>query len=140
MTGENVGARSRSQIRRPSSEPPGFDRVAGAFRRSGRWQIALGLVAFAGGLALIGGGLLGLGGAAGTAVFLYAAGFVLVLAILPLLQGWRRLRRVAFLASLRNRWTQLAQAGDPDDQIAALRRAYSGLIGNDIRTRMASSQ
>jgi hypothetical protein len=35
---------------------------------------------------------------------------------------------------------QLARAGDPDDQIATLRRAYSGLIGNDIRARVAPSR
>jgi hypothetical protein len=140
MSGEHAGARSTSHIRRPTGEPPGFDRVAGAFRRSGGWAIAFGIFALACALAFLGGALLGLGGTAGMSVFLHAAGFVLVLAIVPLLQGWRRLRRAAFLAALRNRWMQLARAGDPDDQIDPLRRAYAGLIGNDIRARIAASR
>ena len=135
MTGEH---RSPSPTRRASHEPPGFDRVAGAFRRSGLWHIAFGIVALLCALALLGASLLDLAGGAAMAVFLYAGGFILVLSLVPLLQGWRRLKRVAFLASVRNRWVQLARAGDPDDQIATLRRAYSGLIGNDLRARMTS--
>lgn len=138
MTGEFVGARSPSPARKASIEPPGIDRVVAAFARSARWYIGIGLAAVTCALALLGGGLLGIGGEAGRTVFLFAAGFVLVLAILPFLQARRRLKRVAFLASVRSRWAQLARAGDPDDQVVALRRAYAGLIGNDIRTRMAS--
>jgi hypothetical protein len=138
MTGEFVGARSPSPARKPSSEPPGIDRVAGAFARSARWYLVIGLLTSACALALLGGSLVGLGGKAGAPVFLYAAVFVLVLAALPFVQAWRRLRRVAFLASVRSRWAHLARAGDPDDQLATLRRAYAGLISNDIRTRMAA--
>ncbi len=140
MTGEHVGARSPSPTRKENSEPPGFDRVAGAYRRSGRWHIAFAVIALGCALAPAAAWLLGVGGAEGTNVFLSAGGLVLAIALFLLLQGWRRLQRVKFLASVRNRWAQLARAGDPDDQIATLRRAYSGLIGNDIRTRMASSR
>jgi hypothetical protein len=139
MTGEFVGARSPSSVRKASTEPPGIDRVAGAFARSARWHIAIGMVTSACAVALLAGGLLGLGGEAGRPVFLSAGAFVLVLAVLPFLQAWRRFRRVAFLASARSRWAQLVRAGDPDDQVATLRRAYAGLVGNDIRSRMASS-
>jgi hypothetical protein len=138
MTGEFVGARSPSPARKPSAEPPGIDRVVGAFARSARWYLVIGAMASACALVLLGGGLLGLGGEAGATVFLYAAALVLALAALPFVQAWRRLKRVAFLASVRIRWAQLARAGDPDDQVATLRRAYAGLIGNDIRTRMAA--
>jgi hypothetical protein len=138
MTGEFVGARSPSPARKPSSEPPGIDRVAGAFARSARWYLVIGLVTSACALALLGGVLFGLVGKAGTTVYLYAVAFVLVLAALPFVQAWRRLQRVAFLASVRSRWAHLSRAGDPNDQIATLRRAYAGLIGNDIRTRMAA--
>jgi hypothetical protein len=138
MTGEFVGAKSRSPTRKPSSEPPGIDRVAAAFARSARWYLVMGLVTSACALALLGGVLFGLVGTVGTTVYLYAAAFILVLAALPFVQAWRRLKRVAFLASVRSRWAQLARAGDPDDQVATLRRAYAGLIGNDIRTRMAA--
>jgi hypothetical protein len=140
MTGEQVGARSPSPTRKASSEPPGFDRVAGAFRRSGRWHIAFAVVALLCALALAAAWLLGVGGPEGTTILFSAGGFVLALALFLLLQGWRRLMRVRFLASVRNRWVQLARAGDPDDQIATLRRAYSGLIGNDIRARVAPSR
>jgi hypothetical protein len=138
MTMEFVGARSPHPVRKAGIEPPGIDRVVGAFARSARWYMAMGLATFACALALLGGGLLGFGGEAGATVFLYAAAFVLVLALFPFLQAWRRLRRAAFLRSVRNRWAQLARAGDPDDQVATLRRAYAGLVGNDIRARMAS--
>ena len=47
-------------------------------------------------------------------------------------------QRVAFLGRLRARWAMLARAGDPDDQIATLRRAYDGLIANDLRVRVTS--
>jgi hypothetical protein len=140
MTREFVGARSPSPVRKPSSEPPGIERVAGSFAGSARWHLAIGLLASACALALLGGGLCGLGGEAGTTVLLYAAAFVLVLSALPFVQAWRRQKRVAFLASVRSRWAQLARAGDPDDQIATLRRAYAGLVGNDLRTRMAASR
>lgn len=140
MTGEHVGVRSPSLKRTASREPPGFDRVADAFSRSGRWHLAIGAMTLLGAAGLFAAGLLGVaGGAAGTAIFFSAGALLLLLALLPLLQGWRRLKRVGFLSSLRNRWTQLARAGDPDDQIGTLQRAYAGLIGNDLRTRMAAS-
>lgn len=138
MTRDFVGARNQPPARKTGSEPPGIDRVVGAFTRSARWHLAIGLLASACALAFLGGGLLGFGGEAGAPVFFYAAGFVLLLALLPFLQAWRRHKRAAFLASVRGRWAQLARAGDPDDQVATLRRAYAGLIGNDIRVRMAS--
>jgi hypothetical protein len=140
MTGEHVGARSPSLTRKASSEPPGFDRVAGAFRRSGRWHIGFAIISLGCALGLAAAWLLGVGGAEATTVLISAGGFVLALALFLLLQWWRRLKRVKFLASVRNRWVQLARAGDPDDQIATLRRAYSGLIGNDLRTRMTPSR
>jgi len=138
MTGEFVGARSPSPARKASTEPPGIDRVVAAFARSARWYIVIGLVACGCALALAAGGLFGPGGEPGRIVFFSAAGFVLLLSAFPFVQARRRLRRVAFLASVRTRWANLARAGDPDDQLAPLRRAYAGLIGNDLRTRMAS--
>lgn len=138
MTGEHVGARSPSPARKPSTEPPGIDRVVDAFARSARWYLVIGLVTCACALGLVAGGLFGPGGEPGRIVFLSAAGFVLLLAAFPFVQARRRLQRVAFLAAVRKRWAHLARAGDPDDQLAALRRAYAGLVGNDIRTRMAS--
>jgi len=141
MTGEHVGARSPSPARKAGSEPPGFDRVAGAFRRSGRIFIAMAILVLicAGGLVAAPFLGLGLGGASGERVFFTAAGLALALALLPLTMGLRRVRRTGFLVALRHRWVRLSRAGDPDDQIAALRRAYAGLVGNDIHTRMSSA-
>ena len=148
MSGEHNGAKGPTGPKGPKGpspsrhagiEPPGFDRVVGVFRRSGRWHIALGIVTLLCGLALLGGSLLGIAGGAASTTFLSAGGFVAGLSVVPFLQGRRRLRRVAFLTLLRGRWVQLARAGDPDDQVGTLRRAYAGLIGNDLRARTTSS-
>jgi hypothetical protein len=139
MTGEHVGARSPSPARKAGSEPPGFERVAGAFRRSGRIFIAMAILTLACAGGLVAAPFLGVGGASGERVFFAAAGVALVLALLPLTMGLRRIRRTGFLAALRHRWVRLGRAGDPDDQIATLRRAYAGLVGNDIHTRMSSA-
>jgi hypothetical protein len=71
-------------------------------------------------------------------VFLGAGAFLLVLSLLPLVLARRRRRRLTFLAVLRNRWSQLARAGDPGDQIAGLTRAYAGLVGTDLRARLSA--
>jgi hypothetical protein len=138
MTGEHVGARSPTLARKSASEPPGFDRVSGAFRRSGRIFTAMAVLTALCAAAFAAAPFLGVGGGKGGDVFLAASGFVLVLALLPLVLARRRIGRTAFLAALRDRWMRLGRAGDPDDQIATLRRAYAGLIGNDIHTRMSS--
>jgi hypothetical protein len=140
MSGERNGVSGPSPSRNAGSEPPGFDRVAGAFRRSGRWYIAIGIVTLTCGLGLAGAGLLGLGGSAAMITFLSASAFVAGLSVVPFLQARRRLRRVEFLTLLRGRWVQLARAGDPDDQVRTLRRAYAGLIANDLRARTVSSR
>jgi hypothetical protein len=134
MTGELFRAQTGAPIRKAGSGPPGYDRVAGAFRQSGRWLTAIGVAAAGASLAFL---ATGLSGVAGTAwpIFVYAAGFALVVALLPLVLGYRRLQRVAFLATLRARWSQLDRVGDPDDQVATLRRAYGGLIANDVVAR-----
>jgi hypothetical protein len=139
MTGDYVGTRTPSPTRKASTEPPGIDRVAGAFTRSARWYVAIGVLTVAAALTLLAGAFTGFGGESARTVFLSAAGSVLVLAVLPFIQAFRRRKRVAFLASMRGRWAYLARAGDPEDQIAPLRRAYAGLVGNDLRTRMAAS-
>lgn len=137
MTGERGGARNSSHTRNAGAEPPGFDRVVGAFRRSGHWYLALGIFTVLCGLALLGGSLLDIAGGMARETFLLAGGFIICLSTLPFLQAWRRLERVAFLGRLRGRWMMLMRAGDPDDQVATLRRAYDGLIANDLRVRTA---
>jgi hypothetical protein len=135
MTGERNVARASSHGRNAGSEPPGFDRVSGAFHRSGQWYLVLGVVTAACGLALLGASLLDIAGGMARETLLLAGGFVICLSALLFLQAWRRLERVAFLGRLRSRWAMLMRAGDPDDQVATLRRAYDGLIANDLRVR-----
>ncbi|MCB1503028.1 MAG: hypothetical protein KDK07_25165 [Bauldia sp.] len=135
MTGELFRARTGSPIRKAGSEPPGYERVAGAFRQSGQWLAAIGFLAAAASLVFFAAGMSGVTGSAWL-IFVYAAGFMLVVSLLPLALGYRRIRRVAFLGRLRDRWIQLDRVGDPDDQIATLRRAYGGLIANDVVARV----
>lgn len=137
MAGERIGARSSSPSRAAGSEPPGFDRVAGAFARAGRVYIVLGVVTLVAGLGLLAGSL---SGGPLTQAFLSAGVFVAGLSAYPFVQGWRRLQRVAFLDQLRGRWVMLARAGDPDDQVTTLRRAYDGLIAGDVRARMSTAR
>jgi hypothetical protein len=138
MTGQRTGVRASPHSRNAGSEPPGFDRVAGAFHRSGRWYLALGIATALSGLAFLGGSLLDIAGGAARETFLLAGGFVILLSVFLFLQAARRQSRVAFLGRLKARWAMLARAGDPDDQIATLRRAYDGLIANDLRVRVTS--
>ncbi len=139
MSGERNGAKGPSPSRNAGGEPPGFDRVVGAFRRSGRWLTGIGIVTALCGLALLGGSLLGIANGAATVTFLSAGALVTALSVVPFLFAWRRFCRVEFLTLLRARWVQLTRAGDPDDQVGTLRRAYTGLIGNDLRARTTSS-
>jgi hypothetical protein len=139
MTGEHVGARSPSPARKAGSEPPGFDRVARAFGRSARIFLAMAILTILCAGGLFAAPFLDVGEASGERVFFTASGVALVLALLPLTMAVRRIRRTGFLTALRHRWVQLGRAGDPDDQIATLRRAYAGLVGNDIHTRMSSA-
>jgi hypothetical protein len=140
MTGLHADARLPRTTRKSAVEPPGYDRVASAFRKSARLLLAVAILAGGGGLGLVAAALvLDPAGGLGTPVFLAAGGFLIVVALLPLVLAWRRRKRVAFLAALRARWVQLARAGDPHDQIATLSRAYAGLVGNDLRTRLGAA-
>jgi len=137
MTALHADARTARTTRRTGAAPPGYDRAVAAFRSSGRILLGLAGLAAAAGLAVVAAALiLDPAGGLGTPIFLTAGAFLLVLSLLPLVLGWRRRRRVAFLAVLGARWTQLARAGDPEDQIAPLSRAYAGLCGNDIGIRV----
>jgi len=134
MTGELFRAQAGAATRRAGGGPPGCERVAGAFRQSGRWLTVIGVATVGASLAFLAAGIFGVAGTAWP-IFLYAAGFTLVVAMLPLVMGYRRLQRVSFLATLRARWIQLDRVGDPDDQVATLRRVYGGLIAGDAGAR-----
>lgn len=140
MTGQHADASPTRTTRRTGVEPPGYDRVSNAFRKSARFLFLVGLAAAAGAVGLLAAGLiLDPAGGLATAVFLTAGAFLAVVSLLPLTLAARRRRRLAFIAALRARWAQLARAGDPDDQIATLARAYAGLVGNDLRARLGGT-
>jgi hypothetical protein len=110
------------------------------FTHSGRAFLIVAMTAALGALGLLAAGvILHPAGGLATAVFLTTGGLLAVASLLPLTLAARRRRRLAFLAALRARWAQLARAGDPDDQIATLARAYAGLVGNDLRTRLGGT-
>lgn len=137
MTALHADARTARTTRRTGAAPPGYDRAAAAFRSSSRILLGLAGLAAAAGVGTVAAALiLAPAGGLATPTFLLAGGFLVVLSLLPLVLGWRRRQRVAFLAVLAARWTQLARAGDPEDQIAPLSRAYAGLCANDVRIRV----
>ncbi len=140
MNGQHAVAKSPQATRKAASGPPGYDSVATAVRRSARLLVTVGTFCAATGAGLIVAALLGPAGGLATPVFLGAGGFLVVLALLPLGLGWKRARRAAFLEALRARWIRLARIGDPDDQVPTLARAYAGLVGNDLRARMAGTR
>jgi hypothetical protein len=140
VTGPHSDATSPRTTRRSGVEPPGYDRVTAAFRKSARAFLIVAMTAALGALGLLAAGvILHPAGGLATAVFLTTGGLLAVASLLPLTLAARRRRRLAFLAALRARWAQLARAGDPDDQIATLARAYAGLVGNDLRTRLGGT-
>jgi len=114
--------------------PPGIDRVLTVLRRAGSWYLGLGLVVLASGLALAGFGLIAEAGRDAGEVIAKGGGLIAAGSIFPFLEARARARRIALLARLRERWIQLARAGDPDDQIASLRRIYSGLLSGSLRS------
>jgi hypothetical protein len=139
MNGLRTGLGDARTMRKTALEPPGYDRVVHAFQRSARLLSAAAGLALACGVALsIAGSLEPLEGLR-SRVFLGAGAFLLVLSLLPFVLARRRRQRLAFLAVLRSRWSQLARAGDPGDQIAGLARAYAGLVGTDLRARLSAS-
>ncbi len=117
-------------------QPRDYDRVVRVLRRARRWYFCLALAILICGLVILGAGVIAPAGQWSRAVLLQGGGLVLGLSLVPFLQGWLRQRRLAYLAKLRGRWGQLARAGDPDDQIAPLRNAYAGIVGNDLRARV----
>lgn len=139
MNGQHAVSGHPRTTRKAGSEPPGYDRVASAIRRSARLFIATAIISAASGAGLVAAGLVDPAGELATRVLFGAGGFLLVVALLPLALGWRRVRRAAFLEALRARWIRLERIGDPDDQVPALARAYAGVVGNDLRTRMAGA-
>lgn len=140
MTELHADARPPRTTRKPSVAPPGYDRVAGAFRKSARLFLVVAVLAVIAGVGLCAVGLvLTPAGGLGTPVFVATGAFLAVTSLLPVALAARRRRRIAFLAALRARWMQLARAGDPDDQIATLARAYAGIVGNDLQTRLGAA-
>ena len=139
MNGQHAVTGQPRTTRKAGSEPPGYDRVATAVRRSARLLVTVGTFTAACGAGLVAAALLGPAGGLETRVFLGAGGFLLVLALLPLGLGWKRVRRSAFLEAMRARWIRLERIGDPDDQVPTLARAYAGLVGNDLRARTAGA-
>jgi len=140
MNGQHGVADHPRILPRTGGDPPGYDRVMAALRRSARLLFTVGTLAAASGAGLVAVALLDPAGGLARPVLLGAGGFFLVLALLPLGIAWRRVRRASFLAALRVRWSRLARIGDPDDQVATLARAYAGLIGRDMRARMRGAR
>ncbi len=120
---------------RTGNGPPGCDRVVAAFRSSARLLLGVAFFVGACGLVAVAAGLLRPAGDGALLLILLGA-FLLALSLVPLLLGLRRRQRVLFLAGLRERWGNLARAGDPHEQIAPLARAYAGIVGNDLRLRV----
>jgi hypothetical protein len=138
MNGLRTGLGDARTMRKAAVEPPGYDRVFRAFQRSARLLSAAAGLALACGVALCAIGSLEPVEGLRIRVFLGAGAFLLVLSLLPFALARRRRQRLAFLAVLRSRWSQLARAGDPGDQIAGLARAYAGLVGTDLRARLSA--
>jgi hypothetical protein len=118
---------------KPVDEPPSFDRVMASLRMAGRLYVGLGILIVACGVVVLAVGLFGEIGETSDEILKYGGVLVSSLSLVPFRQGWSRLERIGFLATLRDRWAQLAQTGDPNNQIVALNDIYMTLLRESLR-------
>lgn len=114
-------------------EPPSFDQVVASLRAAGRLYVGLGMLIVICGLVVLGVGLFSQSGESADEILKYGGVLVSSLSLVPFRQGWYRLERIGFLATLRDRWAQLARNGDPNNQIAALNDIYMKLLRESLR-------
>jgi hypothetical protein len=132
MAKKRVVAKKPVNQRKPVDEPPSFERVVGSLRSAGRWYIGVGVVTLLCGLAILATGLFSATGEGAGQILNYGGTLVSGLSLVPFRQGWFRLERIGFLDTLRDRWVQLARAGDPNDQIATLSDIYTKLLRDSL--------
>jgi hypothetical protein len=111
--------------------PPVIDAFTDAFKRSGRWYLSMGVIIVLIGIAIIGVGLAH--DTSNTANFVkLGGGLVSSSSFWPFKMGWFRFERIGYLSLLRARWAQVAQDGDPGDEIPELKRMYLKVIQDSL--------
>jgi hypothetical protein len=116
--------------------PADYERAVRALSRARNRYFGLAIATLICGLGILGAGVMVPVSERSREVLIAGGGLVSGLSLVPFLQGWLRHKRLGFLAQLRGRWVQLARAGDPHDQIGALRNAYAGIVDNNLRARV----
>ncbi|MHB8269858.1 hypothetical protein [Bradyrhizobium sp.] len=112
--------------------PPVIEDFTDTFKRSGRWYLSIGVIIVLIGISIIGVGLAG-GVGADTANFVKLGGGLLSSSsLVPFKMGWYRFERISYLALLRARWAQVAQAGDPGGEIPELNRMFLKVIQDSL--------
>jgi hypothetical protein len=85
------------------------------------------------GISIIGVGLAGGADTANTPTFVKLGGGLLSsCSLVPFKMGWYRFERISYLSLLRARWAQVAQDGDPGNEIPELTRMYFKVLRDSL--------
>lgn len=106
--------------------PPAIEVFTDTFRRAGRWYLSIGVIIVVIGISIIAVGLAGSADAAN--VVKLGGGLLSSSSLVPFKMGWYRFERISYLALLRARWAQVAEAGDPGGEIPELNKMYLKVI------------
>ncbi len=113
--------------------PPVIDAFTTAFRRSGTGYLVMGAMIFLIGISTIVFGLVGDAGAANaTNILKFGGGLLGSSSLVPFKMGYNRFERIGYLALLQARWAQVAQVGDPGNEIPELKKMYLKLIRDSL--------
>jgi hypothetical protein len=110
--------------------PPVIEVFADTFRRAGIWYLAIGVIIVVIGISIIGVGLAGSADAEN--IVKLGGGLLSSSSLVPFKMGWYRFERISYLALLRERWAQVAQAGDPGGEIPELSRMFQKVIQDSL--------
>ena len=112
--------------------PPVIEVFTDTFKRSGRWYLSIGVIIVLIGISIIGVGLASGVGADTANIVKLGGGLLSSSSLVPFKIGRYRFERISYLALLRARWAQVAQAGDPGGEIPELNRMFLKVIQDSL--------
>ncbi len=113
--------------------PPVIELFAEASKREGRWYLSFGIITVLIGSLIVGIGLASGAETANTATFVKLGGGLLSsFSLVPFKMGWYRFERINYLSLLQARWAQVAQDGDPGNEIPELKKMYFKVIQDSL--------
>jgi hypothetical protein len=92
----------------------------------------MGVVLVLFGAVIVGVGLIGNSAAESGNIVKLGGGLLSSGSLVPFKMGWYRFERIAYLNLLRERWDQLAQAGDPGKEIPELKKMFLKVMRDSL--------